>query len=386
MVTLAIQVMTSIAMQSVPVMAPAIAKSMDVSPTLIGTYISIVYGGSLLSSVFAGILVRRYGAIRVSQLGLLFCAIGMLLLSIASTLVLAAVGGFVVGMGVGPITPSSSHLLAKSTPAHQMALIFSIKQSGAPLGGALAGLTLPVLVLGWSIDVAFLAIATSCVACILVAQPLRRTFDDDRHSDHSPSVINLLGPIRMVAADPAIAQLTAIAVIFSVIQACLTTYLVTYLHSTLDFSLAAAGATLSTAQVGGVVGRVAWGYIADRWLSAHRMLALLAMVMSICCIATALLNSNIQMSLILGLMITFGASATGWNGIFLAEVARIAPEGHASEVTGGALSFVFLGIVIGPTLFGVLSGACNSYRFGYAALAMLAAYCAWKMMPTVPTT
>jgi MFS family permease len=61
------------------------------------------------------------------------------------------VGAFIMGLGYGPVTPASSHLLARNAPLGIMALVFSIKQTGVPLGGAMAGAIVPHLVIfcGW---------------------------------------------------------------------------------------------------------------------------------------------------------------------------------------------------------------------------------------------
>ena len=77
--------------------------------------------------------------------------------------------------------------------------------------------------------------------------------------------------------------------------------------------------------------------------------------------------------------IVYGASAIGWNGVYLSEVARQAPEGKASMATGGTLTFTFLGVVIGPPIFGALSTAFGSYRAGFLALVLTSSLCAWVL-------
>ena len=74
--------------------------------------------------------------------------------------------------------------------------------------------------------------------------------------------------------------------------------------------------------------------------------------------------------LVFAVLFVFGACAVGWNGVYLAEVARQAPPGMAGLATGGTLVFTFLGVVLGPPLFGALSGAFGSYRAGFAVLAV----------------
>jgi fucose permease len=72
--TLFIQAMVAMALLSLPVMAPVAAKALDISPTLVGIYISLTYAGAMFGSLTSGTTVSRLGPIRVSQLGLLFCA------------------------------------------------------------------------------------------------------------------------------------------------------------------------------------------------------------------------------------------------------------------------------------------------------------------------
>jgi MFS family permease len=379
-VTLAIQALVSMAVLTVPAMAPAMAQSLNVSPTLIGLYIAIVYAGAMLASLMSGPWVLRWGAIRVSQLGLLVCAAGLVLLAAAPGAVSALVGAFLIGVGYGPITPASSHLLARTTPPDRVSLVFSIKQTGVPLGGVMAGALVPGLLVFGGTDAALLAVAAGNVVCAVIAQPMRDELDADREPGRALGVASLTGPIRLVVSQPQLAQLASFSFVFSAVQMCLATYLVTYLHSALGYGLVVAGVVLSTAQVGGVVGRVLWGYMADRWLGPRRMLAALAVLMALCCGITAALNVGGPLLPVLVLMAAFGASATGWNGVYLAEVARLAPAGQASAATGGALSVTFLGVVLGPVLFGMLSGAFDSYRAGYLALALPAAACAWQLL------
>ena len=379
-VTLAIQALVSMAVLTVPAMAPAMAQSLNVSPTLIGLYIAVVYAGAMLASLMSGPWVLRWGAIRVSQLGLLVCAAGLVLLAAAPGAVTALVGAFLIGVGYGPITPASSHLLARTTPPDRVSLVFSIKQTGVPLGGVMAGALVPGLLVLGGTDAALLAVAVGNLVCAVIAQPMREALDADREPGRPLGVASITGPIRLVVSQPQLAQLTSFSFVFSAVQMCLATYLVTYLHSALGYSLVVAGVVLSTAQVGGVVGRVLWGYMADRWLGPRRMLAALSVLMALCCAITAALQVGGPLVWILVLMAAFGASATGWNGVFLAEVARLAPAGQASAATGGALSVTFLGVVLGPVLFGMLSGAFDSYRAGYLALALPTAVCAWQLL------
>lgn len=373
-VTLAIQAMVSMALLTLPVMAPVVAAALGVSSAYVGVYVALVYVGAIVASLAAGTAVARFGAIRISQAGLLVCGLGLALCAVKSVPVIA-LGALLIGIGYGPVTPASSHLLARTTSARSLSLVFSVKQTGVPLGGVLAGLIVPslLLVTGW--QGALLLVALLCLVCAVMAQPMRREMDLDRNPLCRLSLGHLAQPLRLVLSHRSLSMLAACSFFFSATQLSLVTYLVTFLHDSLGQDLVAAGIALSVSQFAGVGGRVFWGYVSDRFLGARRMLALLAGLMALSSLATALLSTSMPAVLLMGILAVFGASAIGWNGVYLAEVARQAPKGQASLATGGTLAVTFFGVVLGPPLFGALSGLFGSYRAGYAALAVPTLLC-----------
>jgi MFS family permease len=374
-ITLAIQSMTAMALLTLPAMAPRVAQAVGISAAYIGVYVAVAYLGSIVASLASGAAVGRFGSIRVSQGCLVLCAAGLALCAVPQPWAILA-GALLVGFGYGPITPASSHLLARTTPAHRMSLVFSVKQTGVPLGGALAGAIVPSLqlVAGW--QAALLLVAAACLLCAVVAQSLRGTFDADRDPARPLGLGHFLEPVRLVLAEPALRMLAGCSFVFSVAQLSLTTYLVTFLTQDLAYGLVVAGAVLSISQLGGVIGRVWWGYASDRWFGARRMLALLGSLMAAMALATALLHGAVPHLLVVAVLFLFGASAIGWNGVYLAEVARQAPPGRAGMATGGTLAITFLGNVLGPPLFGSVSGAFGSYRASFLVLAVPLALCA----------
>jgi MFS family permease len=378
--TLTVQSLAAMALLTLPVVAPSVAAALGISPAYVGLYIALAYAGAMAASLLAGGAVRRFGAIRMSQVGLILCATGVAMSTIESPLAMA-VGAVLVGLGYGPITPASSHLLVRSTPAHRMSLVFSIKQTGVPLGGVLAGVIVPSLadLIGW--QGAFLTVAAATVICSVAIQPLCGPLDADKDRTQRLSFGNgLAAPLKLVFSHRSLTVLAAVSFLFSITQLSLTTYLVTFLHEDLSMGLIVAGFTLAIAQAAGVAGRLLWGYMADRFLGSTNMLALLAILIAVCAVATALLQYTDSKVLIIVVLSLFGSSAVGWNGVYLAEVARQAPKGQASVATGGTLSMTFLGVVVGPPLFGVIATVFGSYSLAYASLIVPAGLCLWLLL------
>jgi MFS family permease len=371
LLTLVIQAMAAMALLTLPVIAPVVAQTLQVSPALVGLYVSVTYAGAMVATLMGGATVARMGAIRVSQWGLVLCAVGLVLCAVP-WLPAMALGAVLIGLGYGPITPASSHLLARTTPPAQMSLVFSIKQTGVPLGSMLAGAIVPPLALLIDWQLSMWVVAALCLVCAGASQGLRTDLDSDRQADARIRWGSLIEPIRMVLAHRALFTMASCSFMFSMVQLSLTTYLVTFLHDDLSYGLVLAGLALSVTQLGGIGGRVVWGYVADRWLGARRMLLLLASMMALGALASAFLTSDTPHGVVIAILVGFGASAIGWNGVYLAEVARRAPPGMASMATGGTLAFTFLGVVMGPPMFGALSGLCGTYRAGFVGLMVMA--------------
>ena len=367
-VTTAIQALVSMAALTMPVLAALIGPSVGGAPSVLaGLFAGAMYLGATVSTLVGGPLVLRWGAIRVSQIGLVLCAAG-LALGALGVLPVMALGAFVVGLGYGPITPASSHLLVKSAPPAQMSLVFSIKQTGVPLGGLLAGAVAPGLGLAAGWQMALAALAVPCILLAGFSQPLRRRLDTDRDVRASIQWQAIAGPIGMVVKHATLRRLAFCSQLFTVTQLSVAAYSVTYLHETLGMDLVLAGMILSVAQAGGVAGRIAWGYVADAWLGARATIAALAALMALGAFATAALQAATPVWVVLLVMLAFGTAAIGWNGVYLAEVARAAPAGMAGTATGGTLGFTFLANVLGPAVLGVVIQHLGGLRTAYALL------------------
>jgi MFS family permease len=377
-VTLAIQALISMAAVAVPVLAPVIAQARGLQAAYVGGFVALVYAGSMISTLLAGALVRRYGAIRVSQACLLFAAAG-LLLALIGTMPAMIAAGLVIGFGYGPLTPASSHILVQNTPPQYMSFTFSVKQTGVPVGAAAAGGLLPSveLLAGWQGALAITAAA--CVIVAVVARVLRADLDTDRDGTTPVGFGSALEPIKLVLEKPALRQMALISLSYAAVQLCLMTFLVTYLNKELGFSLVTAGLLLSVANLAGIGGRIAWGAMADRVAPARIMLAGLGFAMSAGCVFTALLTPETPIAAMLAIVALFGATAIGWNGVYLAEVARRAPAGKAGIATGGTLFFTYTGVLIAPPVFGVLA-TYSTYAQAYAFLAVIGFTCGFLLM------
>jgi MFS family permease len=373
--TTAIQAAAACAALTIPSIAPVIAVQLGVADSTIGTYISLLYLGASTAALAGGGVVLRYGAIRLSQVCLMLCSAGLLLtLALmlggrAAGLAAIALSAVLIGVGYGPITPASSHVLARTTPPDRMALMFSIKQTGVPAGTALAGVLAPALTVAFGWPVALIAIAIGCLVIALASQPLRAPLDVDRDPKAPFSARALVGGLEMVVRAPSLRTMALVSFVYAGMQMAVSGFMVSYLHGEVGLGLVTAGGALTAANVAGVVARIAWGSVSDRTARPRATLATIGVLMAAASAAAALFSASWPLVAIFGVAAALGATAIGWNGVYLAEVARLAPEGQAGLATGGCLFFTFVGVVILPFLFGWLQRASGSYAVCFVTAA-----------------
>ena len=353
--TLLVQSAASFMGQCLPVVAPLLTASAGIAPERIGNLTSLTSLGTVLFLAFGSPILARLGPVGALQLG---AGLSVVALLIAATgfwpaLILAAL---LLGIGYGPTPPAGSRILAASAPPRHRTLIFSIKQAGAPAGGALAGLIVaPVAArYGWQLALLLAIVAGSLSAAAI--SPLRGMMDVERdrtRSIHPWAILhyrNFLAPFAAVRGDALLVSITALAVSFSLVQGTLFSFSVTYLTQR-GLSLERAGLAYACLQSAGVFARVLLGWLADRTgRPAHNLTAQAYIAAAAVC-AYAAMPADAPFAVVAGIATACGFFGASWNGIYMAEVARLSPPEQISDATAGSGMFTFMGYVAGPSLF-----------------------------------
>lgn len=364
--TLLAQSTISLTASTLAVLAPVAQADVGVAASSIGIFSALIYATAALSALFGGTLIARHGAVRVSQYCLLLTGSGLALCALAHPVALVA-GALVIGCGYGPITPAGSEILVVRTPERVRNLVMSIRQSGVPVGGAIAGVAVPMLLLAFGWKAAVLAIAALSVLCAFGLEAVRGRYDSitrDTALTPRPSLASLL---RMVFAHAELRHGALASFVYAGIQVCMASYLVVFLTERALLTLINAGFAFSAAMVSGVIGRVLWGIVADYIGSARIVLGTLGVVMALSSFTISQVTPGWPLPAIIALCVVFGASAIGWNGVYVAEIIRIAPAGNVALMTGASLAFTYFGVVIMPVLFWVIVAVSASYTIAFNA-------------------
>jgi MFS family permease len=359
----------SLAIFTIPVMAPAIARSLDVSPSLLGAWSALLWGSSLFTVFTAGHFISRHGALRASQACLVFC-MGGLACAASGWLPGLGLAAILIGLGQGLETPASSALLARLTPLNRQALLFSIKQTGVQVAGMLAGIVFPLLLLATSWQGALIMTLALTAAMVLTVERLRGELEPPQSV--RTGGLTMLAAMRHVRGDPRLVRLTFASFAYIAMQVCANTFLVTWAVTELGASLLVAGQAFAAMQIGGFLGRIAWGLVCGPRLRAHNVLIGLGAGMALCAVGLHLLTPQSSPALLAALSLATGLTVAGWNGLFLAEVARLSPPGEVGRVTSASFLFGSAGLVLGPVIFSVVAAA-SSYATAMLMMGCIAA-------------
>jgi len=357
------------ALSILPSLAPAVAATYGIPAVWIGYQFSLVAFFLSAALLFLGKASRRWGPVRVIQCGIALNALA-LLLTLVPSLPALALASACMGIGYGIIMPANSHLMMRFTPPGQLSLVFSIQQTGIPLGAILAASGGPIVavLLTWQWAVAILA-ALACVL-VIVLGVLRTRWDDDRE----PSAALFRNPfagVGIVVASTRLRNLSASGFCFSGAQFCLGTYTVVALVEELGYGLVQAGLILSLAQLNGVVCRVYCGWLADKTGDSIGVLAWLAVGMVVAGFASLWLDGDWPVALVCVLFAAHGAASIGWPGTFLAEVGRLSPPGEVSSATSGALLITNIGKTLAPLAFAAVQASTGSYSMAFGLIGLL---------------
>ncbi len=380
--TLAVQTLATMALYSVPTVAPEVARDLGVNGTLVGSFVALAYGVGIVSALVSPGMVLKYGGVRATQ-GVLLAAAGMLALAaFGSGVTGLALAGIILGLGYGAAAPASTHLLVPQTPMPVFNLVMSLRQIGVPFGGVLAALILPKLALAIGWRGALLSEMGPILLLMVLMELPRRRWDVDRDPARRVFGRALWQPFSLLA-EPRFRRLSVAAFVYAGLALCLVAFMTVQLTTVVGLDLVQAGEILAAYQIAGSVSRPIWGWIADRLLTPAQTLAMLGAGMAIASVVTGLYGPGWPFWVVTANAVLAGATAGGYTGVGYAEYAALGGS-RRTEATGLGTAIFFAGGMAAPPVFGAAVTAFGGYHGAYVIGAVFAL--AGGVLLALPTT
>lgn len=365
------QALATMALYSVPAVAPAMARDLGVAGELSGAFVACAYGFGIFSALASPGFVHRFGAVRAIQV-VLACTVMMLLASAMGSVLSLFIATMLLGIGYGAAAPASTHLLAPRTPRLVFNMVMSVRQIGVPLGGVLAALILPPVVVRWGWQVGLLAEVPLVLAMIVLCEGVRRRWDTGPVSSAPILGRAMLIPFRLLREDRRIRNLSVASFIYSGMSLCFVAFTTVHLTRNAGFNLVDAARMLAIYQIAGTVTRPIWGWVADRFLSPTGTLVLHGFGMALAAVIAGQIGPGWPSVAVLALAIFAGITAGAYTGVAYAEFAHLGGA-RRTEATGLGTALMFAGVLVLPPVFAALVALSGGYAVPFTTMALCCA-------------
>lgn len=334
-----------------------------------GLIVSAINIGPIFSMLLFGYLMDKKGEKQIIGWGSILLGLSALLLipvNHYTTLLLVLI---VVGIWYGSAQTGGSTAIVKWFPNKHRGLAIGIRQTGIPIGGALASTLLTYLYQHHHLSSVHLAQGLMAVGGGLLFLLLYK--EPKQHDTATAPLIPFKEKMRAIRHNRALYPLFFVGMVMMSLQMIIIAHFMSYLHHEGGYTLTEAGRYLSLILLGGMLGRIVLAWMSDQYFAQKRE-PLLVLVMVATFLMVGCLPFVIHSK---GLMIifcsVFGFLALGWYSIYITCVTEQSDSQAVGLTVSAALTINQFFIVLAPTVYGLLVAVFSSYQLALDVIAVM---------------
>ncbi|WP_107950416.1 MFS transporter [Lysinibacillus parviboronicapiens] len=336
-----------------------------------GFIVSAVNIGPMFSMLVFGHLMDKKGEKQIIGWGSILLGLSTLTLVMVNNYLLLLLLLLVVGIWYGSAQTGGSTAIVKWFPDKHRGLAMGIRQTGIPIGGALASVILTYTYNHFELSAVhivqgFVAIAGGILFLLAYKEPKETVVSVSKSVSFKEKMITIknnkvLYPIYIVGITMMSLQMILIA------------HFMSYLHQEGSYSLIDAGMYLSLILLGGMIGRVVIAWVSDQFFE-HNREKLLFIVMVCTVIFTIMLPFVMQWEMLMHFFcFLLGFVAIGWYSLFIACITEQSNPNYIGLTVSAALTLNQIFIVIAPTFYGFMVIVLHSYQLALDLVAIAVA-------------
>lgn len=358
--------------QGVAVLAVYFRLTLHLNLTQMGTLVSAISLGMITGLLIGGSFVDRKGPRWLLFWGSLWAVFWALVMSTLRGYPSLLGGLFFLGVGLAAVPSAGNRAIFEMFSGHQRGTVMGIRQTGVPVGAALAAALLPGMVMLWGLSGVFkvlaLIIGITGMAFLLAIPGRLHRAEQERPRQSWRELAPALGPMT-------------ITVLLVAGQYSSLVFSMTDLHVVYGWSLATAGLGLAVLQVGGGLGRIGLGWWSDH-IGGRRApaIAIATITGSIMALVVAWMPPDVSYFVMLPVLLLLGFGTVGWNSLALTWAGERVPAHRAGQAMSLGGATVFLGSTIYPPVFGWVVDTTHQFSVawtGLSALLLIALIVVW---------
>ncbi|TCS93875.1 MFS transporter [Hazenella coriacea] len=338
-----------------------------------GILLSAVSIGPLFFMLFVGGLLDRYNERLLIGAGSICLGLSILSVNVS--------GGFIglfftlslAGIFYSTALPGGSKVIMKWFPENLRGLAIGIRQTGIPIGGAVAGMIIPIVSMkyGWPTAVYILSAICILGGLLFIIFYKEPPFHEEVSVTKS-QVKTLREQIQEIIKNRNLYPVLLIGICMMSLQMVIIGHYTVFLTDRQSLSPLLAGQIFSVVLFSGVLGRIILAFISDNFLEGNRRKPLafsaLAAFASVFVLAMDLQTLPLWCLFLLSSWIGF--FGIGSYSLFIVEVAEASADDSVGVTISFALTLNQLAFIFAPPIFGFIADL-KGYTWGWSGLAII---------------
>ena len=301
----------------------------------VGLLISSVNIGPLFCMLFAGKLLDRYNERILIGASTVLLGGALLLAHMARGFIGLLFVLLLIGTFYSVSQPGGSKVILKWFPKEMCGLAMGIRQAGIPIGGALAGVTIPLLTIKFSLSYTINVIATICIIGGLLFFIFYKELYVQEHTSQENVSISFWMQLKKVICKKELYPIFITGICMISLQMILVGHFIKFLVIEKSITPIVAGKVFSVMLVAGMIGRIILATISDTYYKGDRRTPLLITVcISFCLILVVMSIKTMTLEALFVMSGLLGFFAIGWFSLFMVEVAESASEEFGRDDRG----------------------------------------------------
>ncbi|WP_131934551.1 MFS transporter [Bacillus thuringiensis] len=337
-----------------------------------GLLVSVVNIGPLFCMLFVGRLLDQYNEKLLISISLFLLGGSFLLTNIVNGFTGLLFVLLFVGMFYSVSQPGGSKVILRWFPKENRGLAMGIRQAGIPIGGALAGVLIPFLIIQYNVAYAINSMACICIIGGLLFFMFYKETCVQEVAREEHIKMSFWTELKVVICKKELYPIYITGICMISLQMVLVGHFMKFLVKEQSVTTIVAGTVFSVMFFSGMIGRVVLAASSDVFYKGNRHTPLfIAVCASIGLILLLVMGIHtVTGGVLYSVSALLGFFSIGWFSLFIVEVAELASEESVGITVSLALTFNQVAIIVAPVLFGYIIDE-KGYTYAWLCIVVL---------------